>query len=190
MFNTYGESIEDKMLRISKMLDRSRFWTPIPTVDRDGVPYESVTGSPYRALLDSVEERLKELNTMPFARLNANRYEYSTLLYNLNTSMLWVYSGHEYKTFREYCKAELSMSYEAVTMYLKTGKYMLMHDKPLNIFGNQEYSISKLYTLSVIPLNELRALAISRAITPEMTAREIQAFVREYTRRAKTASMA
>ena len=188
MFNTYGEDINKLMSIITSKVDYDSLPANSP-VEVTMKYREDNFLIPLRLLLDRIEGQLKELNKMPYARLNSNRYEYSTLLYNLNTSMLWVYSGHEYKTFRQYCKAELSMSYEAVTMYLKTGKYMLMHDKPLNIFGNQDYSISKLYTLSVIPLNELRALAISNTITPDMTARDIQAFVREYTRRAKTANI-
>ena len=160
MFNIYGEDIEQIMSSIASGVN----YDFIPADDAINYREENLV-KPLRELLGRVKGRLNELNEKPISKLNSSRYEFATILYKLNKSMLWVYDVNNYNSFREWCKGELSVSTEFVTMYLKVAKFMLRFDKPFNIFDNQDYTISKLYSLSVIPVDELKDLANTHVIS-------------------------
>ena len=131
-----------------------------------------------RTWFDDIAFRLDELNRTKFTMLNHVRYEIATGLYFISENKLWAVS--DYSSVRDFANKILGLKSVAVSMYIKVAKFLLCKDKPLNIFGNDDFTITQLYKMSQIALDDLRDYVNRRLIIPEMTAREIDAFVAEW----------
>lgn len=131
-----------------------------------------------RKRFDEIASRLEYLNGTKYTMLNHVRYEIATGLYVINTDNLVHVS--DYLNVRDFADKVLGLKSVAVSMYLKVAKFLLCKDKPLNIFGNDEFTITQLYKMSQISLDDLRDYVEHKMIVPEMTAREIDAFVAEW----------
>ena len=131
-----------------------------------------------RTWFDDIAFRLDELTRTKFTMLNHVRYEIATGLYFISENKLWVVS--DYSSVRDFADKILGLKSVAVAMYLKVAKFLLCKDKPLNIFGNDDFTITQLYKMSQIALDDLRDYVEHKMIVPEMTAREIDAFVAEW----------
>ena len=131
-----------------------------------------------RTWFDDIAFRLDELTRTKFTMLNHVRYEIATGLYFISENKLWVVS--DYSSVRDFADKILGLKSVAVSMYLKVAKFLLCKDKPLNIFGNDYFTITQLYKMSQIALDDLRDYVEHKMIVPEMTAREIDAFVAEW----------
>lgn len=131
-----------------------------------------------RIWFDDISARLEEITRSKASMLNVFRYEVATGLFVINENRLWVASS--YSSIRDYSEQVLNLKGVGTTMYLKVAKFLLCKDKPENIFGNADFTITQLYKMSQIALDDLRDYVNRRLIIPEMTAREIDAFVAEW----------
>ena len=131
-----------------------------------------------RSRFEEIASRLDELNRTKYTMLNHVRYEIAIGLYLINTDNLIHVS--DYVSLRDYAEKALGLKSVSVTMYLKVAKFLLCKDKPLNIFGNDDFTITQLYKMSQIALDDLRDYVEHKMIVPEMTGREIDAFVAEW----------
>lgn len=126
----------------------------------------------------SIAERIVEVSKSKGAKLNSARYEIAIGLNIINENKLWVASG--YKSIREFAEAMLGIKGGVTTIYLKVAKTLLCKDKPLNIFGNQDFSINQLYRMANVDVNILKDLVENGEIKPSMTVKEIDEYLSVY----------
>lgn len=131
-----------------------------------------------RTWFDDIAFRLDEINRAKFSMLNPFRYEVAIGLYLISEYKLWTVS--EYSSVRDFANKVLGLKSVAVTMYLKVAKLMLRKDAPLNIFGNDDFTITQLYKMSVLDVDELKVCVEDRIITPEMTIKEIESVISKW----------
>lgn len=128
----------------------------------------------------SVVERLVEVNKSKGSKLNSARYEIAIGLNIINENKLWIAS--EFKTIREFAEKILGIKAGVTTIYLKVAKTLLCRDKPINIFGNQDFSINQLYKMASVDVNILKDLVKKGEIRPSMTVKEIDEYLSVYKR--------
>ena len=131
-----------------------------------------------QARYSTIAKRIVEINNSRGSKLNSARYEIAIGLNIINENKLWVAS--EFKTIREFAEKVLGIKSGVTTIYLKVAKTLLCKDRPINIFGNQDFSINQLYRMANIDVNILKDLVEKGEIKPSMTVKEIDDYLSVY----------
>ena len=126
----------------------------------------------------SIVERIVAINNSRGSRLNSARYEVAMGLNVINENKLYVAS--EFKSIREFAEKILGINSGVTTIYLKVAKTMLCKDKPVNIFGNQDFTINQLYKMSNVDVSIVKELVEKGEIKPSMTVKQIDEYLSVY----------
>lgn len=121
---------------------------------------------------NSIVSRLKEICNSKGAKLNSARYEIAIALRVVNDNKL--YLAGNYKSIRVFAEDVVNLGSVSVTMYLKVANTLLLRDKPVNVFGNQDYSIIQLYEMSFLDIDDLKWLIEVKRISPKMSRMKIK----------------
>ena len=141
------------------------------------------------SLLTGITDRISDLNSSPFAAMNITRYEIAVGLFRVQTEKLYEVV-ERWTNVYEYAGEVLHFTKMTTSNYIRVARYYLQKDKPLNIFGNDRFSITQLVEMCRGNLEEVKAMVTSGTITPDMSSVAIREVIASSNKAKKDADKA
>ena len=141
------------------------------------------------SLLTGITDRISDLNSSPFAAMNITRYEIAVGLFRVQTEKLYEVV-ERWTNVYEYAGEVLHFTKMTTSNYIRVARCYLQKDKPLNIFGNDRFSITQLVEMCRGNLEEVKAMVTSGSITPDMSSVAIREVIASSNKAKKDADKA
>lgn len=120
------------------------------------------------ATITAIADRISDLNNGSFSPMNMTRYEIAVGLFRVQTEKLYEVVPR-WNNVYEFAGEVLHFKKMTTSNYIRVARYYLHHDKPLNIFENDRFSITQLTEMCKAPVEDVKKLVEDKVIRPDMT---------------------